>query len=72
MLWLRIQTRLAMIWLVPNLFDDPDAVALVIWIAAGKVAVREQLARDVTAGEPKFFPVAHIERREVRWSIWKM
>jgi hypothetical protein len=44
------------------LLDDFDAKALMIVVAAGEVAVGEQLARDVAAGETKFFPVAHPER----------
>lgn len=55
----RILARLTSHILHPDLLDDLDAKALVIGVAAGEVAIGEQLARNVAAGETEFFPVAH-------------
>jgi len=54
-----ILTRLTSDVLAPDLFKDFDAKTLMVGIAAGEMTVGEQLARAVTAGELKFFPVAH-------------
>lgn len=54
-----ILTRLTGHGLHPDLLGNLDAVALMVGVTAREVAVGEQLAGHVAAGETEFFPVAH-------------
>ena len=44
----------------PDILDDLNAIALVIRVIAGEVAIGEQPTREVAARETEFLPVAHL------------
>jgi hypothetical protein len=48
----------------PALLDSFDAVALVVGVAAGEVAVRQQLLNDMATCVVKLLVIAHLELLE--------